>query len=351
MTPAQVLPPPSRRRWALVVSIAAATLLGDLALPLGVAAGVPYVLAILLTMDRGDSEMTRGVAIGCGMLVVLGWMLSEHGSASWMANTNRLLSLVAIGATALAVLRSKRLRLALADEVTAHHAAQQELLKSEAMARLGEMATVVAHEVKNPLTGISTALTVLSDRLPLSDGEVRLFGTMQGRLTSLDAILEDLLVYARPRVVEVLETDMCRLLNDVAGQLAALPAFEHVQIRVVACDPVTLRADPSLITDAVRHLALNAAQAMGGRGEIELSAATTGGQVTVTVADDGPGIPADLRERVLEPFFTTRSRGTGLGLAIARRCAEVHEGDLRLRSPDDGSGTIAELVLSHARPV
>ncbi len=352
MTPAQILPPATSSRWTVILVIGLATFALDLALPLGVAAGVPYVLAILLTMDRGSAEMTRSVALSCGVLVVVGWVLSEPIGASWIGTTNRFLSLVAIGATALAVLRSKRLRLALADESAAHHRVQAELLERNAMARLGEMASVVAHEVKNPLTGISNSLEVLSARLPLSESEQRLFRTMRERLLSLDATIEDLLVYARPRAVNMEPTDLVPLLAELAADLAERPSFAGISVRLEAArGPVSIRSDPSLVTDAVRHLALNAAQALGGKGEITLGICSQGARASLTVRDNGPGIPDDLKDKVLEPFFTTRSRGTGLGLAIARRCAEVHEGQLSLRTPTDGVGTLAELVLGDGSPV
>jgi signal transduction histidine kinase len=89
---------------------------------------------------------------------------------------------------------------------------------------------------------------------------------------------------------------------------------------------------------------INAAQAMGGRGQIRIAIGRQDGLARVEIQDDGPGIPVELRDRVLEPFFTTKSRGGGLGIPIARRTAELHGGTMTLTCPD-GGGTVATLTL------
>jgi two-component system NtrC family sensor kinase len=98
--------------------------------------------------------------------------------------------------------------------------------------------------------------------------------------------------------------------------------------------------DPDLIRATVLNLLLNAAQAVGGNGEVHVATAARDGNWTIAVRDNGPGIPLDIREQVLEPFFTTKARGGGLGLPIARRVAELHGGTLTLAFPSDGGTSV-----------
>jgi len=102
--------------------------------------------------------------------------------------------------------------------------------------------------------------------------------------------------------------------------------------------------DSEMVRATVLNLLLNAAQAMTGRGRIVVTLGRSGDSVVVEVRDDGPGIPAEIRDRVFEPFFTTKARGGGLGLPIARRTAELHGGSLVFNCPP-GGGTVVTLTL------
>jgi two-component system sensor histidine kinase AtoS len=121
------------------------------------------------------------------------------------------------------------------------------------------------------------------------------------------------------------------------------PAAASVQIDVDGADS-TIVADAELLRAALLNLLLNAVQAVGERGTIQVRTTVSTETVVVEIRDNGPGIPAALQERVLEPFFTTKARGGGLGLPIAKRSAELHGGSLTLSSPADG-GTVATLTL------
>jgi signal transduction histidine kinase len=113
-------------------------------------------------------------------------------------------------------------------------------------------------------------------------------------------------------------------------------------------DPLSAVVDPEMVRATVLNLLLNASQAMNGSGAITVRVARMDGMAEIQVQDSGPGIPPELRDRVLEPFFTTKARGGGLGLPIARRTAEVHGGTLTLACPAEG-GTKATLRLPIAR--
>jgi signal transduction histidine kinase len=125
------------------------------------------------------------------------------------------------------------------------------------------------------------------------------------------------------------------------------PSAAGVEISVTG-EGGSLAGDAELIRAALLNLLLNACQAMGGTGRIVVrltsSLTSSGSRMSVEVRDSGPGIPPEMRERVLEPFFTTKARGGGLGLPIAKRTAELHGGSLALVCPPDG-GTVVTLTL------
>ena len=157
--------------------------------------------------------------------------------------------------------------------------------------------------------------------------------------------MEDLLQYARPRPPRIKPLDLGRLVEAVVGQVREDPRFEGVTI---TADTGTLACagDPNQLSGALLNLLLNAADATGPGGSVAVAIEVDDIGCTVMVTDDGPGIPADLRERVLEPFYTTRHRGTGLGLAIVRRAIEAHGGKLTIECPEAG-GTVVRMAIPH----
>ncbi len=233
-------------------------------------------------------------------------------------------------------------------DVTDRKEAEEKLVVQEALARLGTMAAVVAHEVKNPLAGIGGAIQVLRDRLPAAAPDREILTEVLERLKGLNALVQDLLEFARPREPRFSRLPLRALLRETAALLASDPACAGLEIRVEGPD-VTLMADANFLRDVFHNLLLNGAQATGGRGPLTVTIVPGAGRCRVVVTDGGPGIPLDLGEKVFEPFFTTKHRGTGLGLSIARRLVEAHGGTLCLETPA-GGGTAAVVELPVSRP-
>ena len=226
-------------------------------------------------------------------------------------------------------------------DITARKATEQALRERAALARLGKMATVVAHEVKNPLAGIGGALQVIVRRMPEASPERAIIGDILKRIETLNDTMEDLLDYARPRTLKRSRANIEHLLNEVRTQVRGDPRFRAVELRVeVHPDtdggPLTGSLDARHVVAALLNLAINAAQALHGEGTVVLGARRVRNLVVMTVVDDGPGVPEALRARIFEPFFTTRHQGTGLGLAIVRQTAERHGGTATLRCPPGG---------------
>ena len=238
--------------------------------------------------------------------------------------------------------------IAIRADITDRKAAEEKLAQQAALARLGQMAAVVAHEVRNPLAGIKGAMQVLMSRRPADDGEQTVMRDIVARIDSLSELINDLMVFARPRPPRLSVVELHALITDAILLVRRDPATQSIEMSIEG-ENVSITADGELVRATVLNLLVNAAQAMGGRGNISVVTQRLEDRVVIQVRDNGPGIPPDIREQVFEPFFTTKSRGGGLGLPIARRTAELHAGTLTLQCPEDG-GTVVTMTLPMRGP-
>lgn len=225
-------------------------------------------------------------------------------------------------------------------------AIERRLREQTTLARLGEMAAVVAHEVKNPLAGIRGAIQVIGGRLPAESTDRRMVGEIVARIDALSELMKDLLLFARPPTPQPQLTNVAALVSTTVELLREDPSLRHVTVRIDGAGPPTM-ADARLLQIVVHNLLVNSGQAMGGTGEIRVSISDAGETCRIVVADTGPGIPADIREKVFTPFFTTKARGSGLGLPTCRRLIEAHRGTIETHSPPEG-GTIVTVQLPAA---
>jgi PAS domain S-box-containing protein len=237
--------------------------------------------------------------------------------------------------------------IAIRHDITRRKAAEERLAHQAALARVGQLAAVVAHEVRNPLAGIKGAIQVLMGRRGAADPELPVMRDVIARIDALGDLINDLMVFARPRHPQPADFEMRGLIREAVDMVRRDPASAALDVAVEGPE-VRLRADPELVRAALLNLLLNAGQAMGGRGHIAVTVSAPANSCVVEIRDSGPGIPAAIRAQVFEPFFTTKARGGGLGLPIARRTAELHGGTLTFDCPPDG-GTSMILTLPLAR--
>lgn len=232
-------------------------------------------------------------------------------------------------------------------DITQRKLQEQRLLDQAALTSIGEMAAVVAHEVRNPLAGIRGGVQLLSTLFPDATEGHELIESIVGRIDSLNAVLSDLLTFARVRELKLAGLDMRAFLNDLAASLKLDPAMDGVGLVLAEVPDETIMVDIDQFRLVLMNLLLNAAQAMNNAGEIVIRARVSPEVFELTIADSGPGLAPEIRDRVFEPFFTTKHRGTGLGLPTAKRIVEAHGGELSIDSaPADGpSGTIVRLTL------
>jgi two-component system sensor kinase FixL len=220
---------------------------------------------------------------------------------------------------------------------------EEQLREQEALARLGEMAAVIAHEVKNPLAGVRGAIQMIGNRLPADSQDTGIVKEILGRLDSLADLMKDLLLFARPPQPRPIALDLRPVVTSTANLLKSDPALTDVTVDVEGGAP-PVPVDPGLMQIVFLNLLVNGAHAMKGHGRITVSISASDTACSITFNDTGPGIPAEIRPKVFTPFFTTKARGTGLGLPTAKRLVEAHRGTIHLDCPP-GGGTAVTIQL------
>ncbi len=227
---------------------------------------------------------------------------------------------------------------------------ERELAERERLAVLGQMAASISHNLKNPLGSIKTILQVQLENPEVPEsirGETRM---VLEEVRRLSAKLNQLLQFSRPAVrggATEARCDARAVVEEVVSLLRHEAEQRGIALGVRFSDGnSTVEASAEGLGEVVSNLVVNALEAAPGGGRVDVNLAWLGLECVVSVEDDGPGIPAALQEKVLQPFFTTKSKGTGLGLAIvARRVAEFR-GALKFVSPAcDGKGTRFEVTL------
>ena len=214
---------------------------------------------------------------------------------------------------------------------------EDKLREATALARLGEMAAVIAHEVKNPLAAVRGAVQVIGSRLPSPSSDGAIVKEIIARLDALNDLIQDLLVFARPPAPRSTAIDLERLLDSLVTLLKRDPANGSLVVDIIGRVPLVM-GDPNLLTIVFQNFLINSAQATQGSGRIVVTLAWDGGWHHVTIADSGPGIPQEIRANLFRPFKTTKARGTGLGMATAKRLVELHGGRVEV-APPAASGT------------
>jgi PAS domain S-box-containing protein len=236
--------------------------------------------------------------------------------------------------------------LAIHYDITDRKAAEAQLREQAMLAQVGELAAVIAHEVKNPLAGIGGALQIIERQLSANSAVVPVIGQIQERLNAVNQMVQDLLTFANPAPPCFAPIDVSEVIDRAASLFAEHPRCGQTHIDVVPADArgVVLRGDLEQLGLALAQVLINGAQAMNGRGRIALNVEMRPGTCAFVVIDDGPGIPPEVQATMSRPFRTTKTQGLGVGVAIARRIVEEHGGGLTFAS-GPGKGTVVTLEL------
>ena len=224
-------------------------------------------------------------------------------------------------------------------DLSSRVAMEGRLREQAALAKLGEMAAVIAHEVKNPLAGIRGAMQVFGTRLTPDGTNAQIMKEIVARIDALDQMMKDLLLFARPPKVKAAPTDLVPLVKATVGLLNQDPAMHDVDVEVDGAAP-PVAADADMLRIVFQNLLINSAHAMNGKGRIRVAVDLVDSTCQIAFIDGGPGIPPEVREKIFQPFFTTKSRGSGLGLPTAKRLIEAHNGQIAIDCPPAGGTTV-----------
>lgn len=225
---------------------------------------------------------------------------------------------------------------------------EEQLREQTALARLGEMAAVVAHEVRNPLAGVRAAIQTLQRRFARGSADAEMTAQIITRIDGLNDLMNELLLFARPPQPRLAPVRVEALVGSTAELLNVDPAMREIRVEVEgSCAPIS--ADAELLKIVFTNLIMNSGQAMKGSGTIRVKVGSTDGFCRIAFIDTGPGMPPDVRAKAFTPFFTTKKSGTGLGLATAKRLVEALSGTIAIACPSEG-GTIVTVQLPMTPP-
>ncbi len=241
--------------------------------------------------------------------------------------------------------RSARLEAA-AEQQARVRELERQLFHSERLASVGRLAAGLAHEINNPLEGMTNYLTMLRDDLAAGRAEDarELVPPLSEGLARVAGILRQVLAFADPGRTPKRRLDLARVVGRTAEFVRANPAYRGVRIGVdLPAEPLPVVGNEVTLGQLVLNLLVNACQCQPEAGEVAVAARRAGGRAEVAVADRGRGLPPEVRERLFEPFVSTRG-STGLGLAVCHGIAEDHRG--RLAAEDrPGGGTVFRFEL------
>jgi two-component system sensor histidine kinase HydH len=316
----------------------------------GIVASGYYVGSIAILFVRALRQRRRGDRDAAAHAVALGAVLlgSAHDvlagadviRSPYVLDLSIVLLVLAVGGavTARFVAGARALEIS-ARELAA---AQEQLIQKERLAAVGELAAVVAHEVRNPLAVLYNAAAGLRRTTVGERNHLELVAIVQEEADRLRDIVNDLLEFARPRAIVLAPVAFDDVVRGAVASACNVAGEKSADVEMSDGRTIgKLVCDERLIHQAVVNLVTNALQAEGRRSPVRVDIVHDAARETVVVqvADDGGGVAPELGDRIFAPFFSTRPTGTGLGLTVVQRCAESHGGSVVLRTTPGGGAT------------
>jgi two-component system sensor histidine kinase HydH len=226
---------------------------------------------------------------------------------------------------------------------------ENELVRAGRLSALGELTAGLAHELKNPLASLKGTAQIFGDEIAPDSPRRRMLEMHLKEIDRLADILDRFLEFARPRPPDSVEIDLSAIVEETVELVKARAGQKRVSLeKSYGAESFLVRGDAQQLSQVVLNLLLNALQAVGEGGRIVLALHGERRErkefICLEVSDDGPGVPPELRDRIFNPFFTTRSQGTGLGLAISARIVEAHGGLLEVGDSAMGGARFAVVL-------
>ena len=229
--------------------------------------------------------------------------------------------------------------------------AQDELIKKERLAAIGQMASVVGHEIRNPLAVINNSIYFIKTKVnaaaaastvPIEPKIVKHIAIIESEIRQANGIIDEILGFARTRELNPKLTHLNAYMEDL---MMSYPFPPHIElIKQFAPENPTVNIDTDEMTQAIRNLIKNGIEVMPETGKVYVRTEVAGEMVRIDVEDAGPGIPKETLEKIFAPFFTTKARGTGLGLAVVKKITDRHKGRVEVTSVL-GKGTCFRLFI------
>ncbi len=249
----------------------------------------------------------------------------------------------------------QRLARKLSEALEEQRRIESQLIRAGRLGALGELTAGIAHEIKNPLHTMKGTAEILRDAIPSKAPERRMLDIHMEEIDRLAQTAERFLTFARPAPSDRRPLDLREVVQRVASLVETQASREGVTTEIAPYDggePPTVMGDADQLTQLLLNIAINGVQALTGRGGGTLSFSVFPerhggkGYFCVGLKNDGPPIPEDQRERIFDPFYTTKDGGTGLGLSICSRIADQHDGLLSVRNLPEGGGVVFTLALA-----
>lgn len=241
----------------------------------------------------------------------------------------------------------KKGAVSIAQDITEEMRLRDQIIKTEKLVSLGQAAAGIAHEVNNPLNALLNIAHILGreECLRKEPEKIQLLTDLKAEINRLGQLTTDFMQFARPRPIVKEETDLNQVIRETVRLFRLDREFSEgitYTLNLGKLDPVL--ADPNQIKQVIINIVRNAVQAMEGRGKVTLSSSQTAEEVGFTIRDQGPGISEKIRERLCEPFYSTKKRGSGLGMSISRQIVDQHQGKILVES-ELGAGTKISIFL------
>jgi len=221
---------------------------------------------------------------------------------------------------------------------------QEQLLRAEKLAEIGQLAAGVAHEIRNPLAGIRGAIEVLRENKIAIEVQRPIMSEILERVDRLNTAVQDLLEYAKPMSPHKTRLQLSDVLDSTLSTLLRDPRMQGIEIVKDYQQPVDVDTDVSIIERVFINIVQNAAQAMNSTGILQITLEDRGADAVISFRDTGPGIESAVLGKIFSPFFTTRSEGSGLGLALCKKYIEVLGGKIEVTT-QLGVGTTFVIYL------
>lgn len=332
----------------------------DTRLPLGIAAGVPYIIVILVTLYIPSNKATIYFCLITSALTILGLFFSPFSGEEWKVLANRFLAVFAIISTTVIILLVKKsrkqlfqLNSQLENKIRQRSEqledAQASLIQASRMAVLGQLTATVSHELRNPLSVINASIYLLKNNITSNnDNTSKYIDRIEKNVTRCDYIIDELFNFTHNQSIKLTRQHLNELISNTSNEYRMPEQINFVQ--ELELENLYFEVDAIKIKRAIINTLDNASQAIIhsldkiATPTISIRAYMSDEKVIIEINDNGPGIPDNHLNKVFEPLYSTKSYGVGLGLPISQKIMEQHNGGIDIKS-SISAGTCISLWL------